>query len=122
LRSRFWLAFVFLVIFALGFFIFRRETTPRQEIYYRRGIDFARTGRYGSALLELNKVLAYDPHYAPAYNNIGVIYSKLGRKKDAVTALEKAVAIDPVFPEARYNLGKLYMDLSMEDQALVHLK
>ena len=122
MRNRFWLAFAFLVAFALCVYIFRKETTPRREICYRRGVDFARTGRYDIALADLNKAIAYDPGFAPAYNNIGVIYSRLGRKKDAITALERAIALDPVFPEARYNLGKIYMDLALEDRALEQLK
>ncbi|MDP8248032.1 MAG: tetratricopeptide repeat protein [Candidatus Tritonobacter lacicola] len=122
MRTRFWLVFAFLVAFVLCVYIFRKETTPRRQVYYRRGLDFAMTGKYDIALSELNKAIAYDPGFAPAYNNIGVIYSRLGRKKDAITALERAIALDPVFPEARYNLGKIYMDLALEDRALEQLK
>lgn len=122
MKNRFWLAFALLVALALCVYIVRKETTPRREIYYRRGIDFARTGRYNNALSDLNRAIAYDPGFAPAYNNIGVIYSKLGRKKDAITALERAIELDPVFPEARYNLGKIYMDLALQDRALEQMK
>lgn len=107
---------------SLGLYIFRTETVPSQQMYYRRGMDFARVGKYESAIRELNRALEYDPDFAPAYNNLGVIYSRLGRKREAIGALEKAVWLDPAFPEACYNLGKLYMELSVEDRALDHLR
>ena len=54
------------------------------------------------------KVLALDPNYVPALNNLGNILLELGEHQKAKECYEKAIEIDPNYANAHNNLGIIF--------------
>jgi len=62
-------------------------------------------GQYQQAVTLLQKVIAADATFAPAYVTLGEIYSSLGDLNHAIPALRKAVELRPESVSAHYGLG-----------------
>jgi len=67
--------------------ILRAETDPRQACEY------------------LQKAIAYDPNYGPAYITLGSAYNRLGQFDDAARALDHGIAIAPTLWQGYYELS-----------------
>jgi tetratricopeptide (TPR) repeat protein len=63
------------------------------------------------------KVLALDPNYINALNNLGVIFQRLGKKQRAKECYEKAIKINPNYADAHYNLGNIFKELERNQKA-----
>ena len=63
------------------------------------------------------KVLALDPNYINALNNLGVIFQRLGKKQRAKECYEKVIKINPTYADANYNLGNIFQELGDDQKA-----
>jgi tetratricopeptide (TPR) repeat protein len=73
--------------------------------------------RDGLALLE--RSVALDGEYAPAWQCIGATYGRMGQWERAIEPLQRALAVDPRDVEAFNTLGCAWMDLGCPDEARV---
>ncbi|MBI4637404.1 MAG: tetratricopeptide repeat protein [Candidatus Rokubacteria bacterium] len=64
------------------------------------------------------RVLALDPTYAAAWNNLGLLYHRMGRYAEARSAYASALQQDPRCCEAAYNLGSLHEDCGEVEEAI----
>lgn len=78
-------------------------------------------GQYPQAEALYRQVLADDPDFAPAENNLGKLLLDTDRVDEAVGHLEAAVRLAPDMFEARLNLGVVLMERGELDGALEHL-
>jgi tetratricopeptide (TPR) repeat protein len=67
--------------------ILKAESDPRQACEY------------------LQKAIAYDPNYGPAYIALGSAYNRLGQFDDAARALDHGIAIAPTLWQGYYELS-----------------
>lgn len=72
-------------------------------------------------IAQFKKIIAEDPTYDDAYNNLGVAYFYSGYTDSAITAIEQAIAINPYNPQAHNNLGYMLGTAHQYDDALKHL-
>lgn len=65
----------------------------------------------------LQKSLAIDPKFAPAYLQLGILDTVQQHFRDAIANFEKAIAFDPSLHEAHYRLAQAYRRLGESDKA-----
>lgn len=68
------------------------------------------------------RVIAMDPSYAAAWNNLGLLLHRMGRYDEARTAYTAALEADPRLAEAAYNLGSLDEDCGDVEEAIGHYR
>ena len=98
--------------------------------YYLRGVDLYSSSNFASAIIMLEKSLAADPNYAPAWAYLGRAYTTNGsllfggrdHYRRAEEAYEKAIALNPVFPEPRIYMANLFTDTGRVEEAVPLLK
>ena len=131
---------VFLVFFGYKWLDFSHEggkaTTPAgdtgqseakdksldRKTLYDKAMGLYNAGRLEEAKKVYEAVVALDPGYIEALNNLGIIYI---HEKDFDTAkqtLEKAVRLKPAYVESYYNLACLYSIKGDIDQGLRYLE
>ena len=54
------------------------------------------------------KVIALNPSYSNAYNNLGNVYARLGRFSEAVEQYKLAIRLDPANAAIYHNLASTY--------------
>jgi tetratricopeptide (TPR) repeat protein len=82
------------------------------ERWFERASQWdADPSRWDDAVEAYQKVVAVDPGYAAAWNNLGLLRHRLGQYAEAQEAYEAALRADPGCAEAAYNLGSLFEDL-----------
>ncbi|MGE5593440.1 MAG: tetratricopeptide repeat protein [Betaproteobacteria bacterium] len=82
------------------------------------GLSYWLSGNADKAIQELEKVLAANPNYLPACNNLGFILADTKRDlKRAVALLEKAVDGEPANPVYMDSLGWAYFKQERLDDA-----
>src|SRR5207247_5437519 len=64
------------------------------------------------------RVVAIDPTYSAAWNNLGLLLHRMGRYAEARTAYERALGESRECAEAAYNLGSLNEDTGDVDEAI----
>jgi tetratricopeptide (TPR) repeat protein len=74
--------------------------------------------RWEEAIDAYRRVVAVDPTYAAAWNNLGLLLHRMGRYDEARHAYESALAHDPECCEAAYNLGSLSEDRGDVEEAV----
>ena len=67
---------------------------------------------WDEAIAAYRRVIAIDPTYAAARNNLGLLLHRMGQYEEAQRAYAAALEQDPQLCEAAYNLGSLSEDLS----------
>jgi tetratricopeptide (TPR) repeat protein len=67
--------------------------------------------RWAEAVEAYQRVVAIDPGYAAAWNNLGLLQHRVGHYGGAQEAYEAALRADPTCAQAAYNLGSLFEDL-----------
>lgn len=70
------------------------------------------------ALEAYRRVVALDPGYAAAWNNLGLLLHRTGRYAEAAEAYATALHADPGCCQAAYNLGSLHEDESRGEDAI----
>jgi tetratricopeptide (TPR) repeat protein len=66
--------------------------------------------QWEDAVAAYRRVVAIDPTYAAAWNNLGLLLHRMGNYEEARAAYDAALAQDPRCSEAVYNLGSLAED------------
>jgi tetratricopeptide (TPR) repeat protein len=76
--------------------------------------------RWEEAIEGYRRVVAIDPTYAAAWNNLGLLLHRVGQHAEARTAYQTALEQDPRCCESAYNLGSLDEDEGRTDDAIAH--
>ncbi|HSF05750.1 MAG TPA: tetratricopeptide repeat protein [Methylomirabilota bacterium] len=91
------------------------------EAWFQRASEWdADPGRWEEAIDAYRRVVALDPAYAAAWNNLGLLLHRMGQYAEARQAYLEALAQDPRCAEAAYNLGSLDEDSGDPEQAIQH--
>jgi tetratricopeptide (TPR) repeat protein len=98
------------------------ETSPRNPLYHywTARLDYD-DGQFEPAVQRLLRVVALDPGFMRAWDNLGLNYDALGRFDDAVRSYEEALrlnrASETPSPWPALNLGLLLVKLDRLDEA-----
>jgi tetratricopeptide (TPR) repeat protein len=93
------------------------------ETWFERASEWdADPGHWEDAIDAYRRVVALDPTYAAAWNNLGLLLHRMGRYEEARAAYTAALEQDPRCAEAAYNLGSLDEDCGDAEQAIVHYR
>jgi tetratricopeptide (TPR) repeat protein len=89
------------------------------ETWFDRATEWeADPAQWDDAVDAYRRVVAVDPTYAAAWNNLGLLLHRMGRYEEARRAYLSALEQDATLCEAAYNLGSLSDDLSDVEQAI----
>jgi tetratricopeptide (TPR) repeat protein len=93
------------------------------ETWFERASEWdADPAQWKDAIDAYRRVVAIDPTYAAAWNNLGLLLHRMGRYDEAREAYDTAVAQDPECAEAAYNLGSLAEDQGDVEAAIAHYR
>jgi tetratricopeptide (TPR) repeat protein len=67
--------------------------------------------RWTEAVEAYERVIAIDPDYAAAWNNLGLLQHRMGQYRRAGECYRQALRADDVCVQAAFNLGSLHEDL-----------
>jgi cytochrome c-type biogenesis protein CcmH/NrfG len=82
------------------------------EMWFERASQWdADPAHWEDAIEAYEKVVAIDPGYAAAWNNLGLLRHRMGQYAEGQEAYEAALRAEPQCAEAAYNLGSLFEDL-----------
>jgi len=84
----------------------------------QRGIGFARSGEYQSALTEFTRAIRRDPTCADAFYNRALVSIEIGNVGQATSDLGTVVEIRPGFVEGRIRRGRLYLAMNEHEKAI----
>lgn len=73
---------------------------PDEKILHEMAVQAGELGKYEEALKHLNRVIAINPGFAPAYQSMGNNYYNLGRYEEALSSYKKAMQLDPDMRDA----------------------
>ena len=82
------------------------------------GAAAAQTKQMDKAISALLRVIAIQPHYAEAYNNMGNVLRDQGKLEKAMAYYQKALSLKSDYPEARYNVGVILQDQNKFEEAI----
>ena len=89
------------------------------ETWFERASEWdADPAQWEDAIAAYRRVVAIDPTYAAAWNNLGLLLHRMGRLDEAGKAYESALDQDGTCCEAVYNLGSLAEDRGDLDDAV----
>ena len=81
------------------------------ETWFERASEWdGDPARWDEAIEAYRRVVAIDPTYAAAWNNLGLLLHRMGQHDEAGAAYRSALEQDPMCCEAMYNLGSLAED------------
>jgi tetratricopeptide (TPR) repeat protein len=93
------------------------------ETWFDRASEWdADPARWDEAVDAYRRVVAMDPTYAAAWNNLGLLLHRMGRYDEARDAYSAALKAEPRLAEAAYNLGSLDEDCGDVEQAVGHYR
>jgi tetratricopeptide (TPR) repeat protein len=82
------------------------------EVWFARASEWdGDPGRWESAVDAYERVVAIDPGYAAAWNNLGLLHHRMGQYEQARRCYEAALEADDTCCQAAFNLGALQEDL-----------
>ena len=82
------------------------------EVWFARASEWdGDPERWESAVEAYERVLAIDPGYAAAWNNLGLLQHRMGHYERARTCYRAGLDADQTCPQAAFNLGSLSEDL-----------
>jgi tetratricopeptide (TPR) repeat protein len=86
--------------------------TEAAEVWFARASAWdGDPERWESAVDAYERVLAIEPDYAAAWNNLGLLQHRMGHYDKARDCYEAALEADQACPQAAFNLGSLHEDL-----------
>lgn len=89
------------------------------ETWFERASEWdGDPAQWEDAVVAYRRVVAIDPTYAAAWNNLGLLLHRMGRYDEAREAYRSALAQDPLCCEAVYNLGSLAEDCGELEEAV----
>ncbi len=89
------------------------------ETWFERASEWdSDPAQWEDAIAAYRRVVAIDPTYAAAWNNLGLLLHRMGQYDEARAAYESALTQDPSCCEAVYNLGSLAEDRGDLDDAV----
>ena len=89
------------------------------ETWFQRASEWdSDPARWDDAIDAYRRVVAIDPTYAAAWNNLGLLLHRMGRYIEARAAYLDALAQDAGLCEAAYNLGSLNEDEGNVEEAI----
>jgi tetratricopeptide (TPR) repeat protein len=89
------------------------------ETWFERASEWdADPSQWDDAVDAYRRVVAIDPTYAAAWNNLGLLLHRMGRYDDARVAYDRALREAADCAEAAYNLGSLNEDSGDVDGAI----
>jgi tetratricopeptide (TPR) repeat protein len=89
------------------------------ETWFERASEWdADPSQWDDAVDAYRRVVAIDPTYAAAWNNLGLLLHRMGRYDDARVAYDRALREAADCAEAAYNLGSLNEDTGDVDNAI----
>jgi tetratricopeptide (TPR) repeat protein len=89
------------------------------ETWFERASEWdADPSQWDDAIDAYRRVVAIDPTYAAAWNNLGLLLHRMGRYDDARVAYDRALREAADCAEAAYNLGSLNEDSGDVDGAI----
>jgi tetratricopeptide (TPR) repeat protein len=97
--------------------------TEQAETWFDRASEWdSDPGHWEDAVGAYRRVVAVDPSYAAAWNNLGLLLHRMGRYDEARAAYGAALRAEPQLAEAAYNLGSLDEDCGDVEQAIGHYR
>src|SRR3989454_489386 len=89
------------------------------ETWFERASEWdGNPAHWEDAIEAYRRVVAIDPHYAAAWNNLGLLLHRLGSYDEAEAAYRSALKHDPRCCEAAYNRGSLHEDRGLIEEAI----
>lgn len=88
------------------------------DINTQLGVEHMRQGNYEVALNRLERAIAMDNSYAPAYDALGLLYTQLKRPEEAAGYFKKAVELDPQNAGAMNNYGQLLCSMGKAEEGV----
>jgi tetratricopeptide (TPR) repeat protein len=93
------------------------------ETWFERASEWdADPDHWEDAVEAYRRVVALDPGYAAAWNNLGLLFHRMGRYAEAREAYQAALRADAALAEAAYNLGSLDEDCGAVEDAIAHYR
>lgn len=93
------------------------------EAWFERASEWDdEPSRWEDAVDAYQRVVALDPTYSAAWNNLGLVLHRLGRYPEARQAYATALRNDPDCAEAAYNLGSLHEDCGEPEEGVRHYR
>jgi tetratricopeptide (TPR) repeat protein len=93
--------------------------SEQAETWFERASEWdADPSQWDDAVDAYRRVVAIDPTYAAAWNNLGLLLHRMGRYDDARVAYDRALREAADCAEAAYNLGSLNEDTGDVDNAI----
>ena len=90
------------------------------ETWFERASEWdGDPAQWEDAIVAYRRVVAIDPTYAAAWNNLGLLLHRMGRYDEAEGAYASALEQDPNCCEAAYNLGSLHEDRGAPEDAIL---
>ena len=97
--------------------------SEQAETWFERASEWdADPAQWKDAIEAYRRVVAIDPSYAAAWNNLGLLLHRMGQYDEARVAYDTAVVQDPACAEAAYNLGSLAEDQGDGDAAIAQYR
>jgi tetratricopeptide (TPR) repeat protein len=84
----------------------------------QRGIAFAKSGDYQSAIAEFGRAIRRHPTFVDAFYNRALVSIEIGSLGQAASDLGAVVEIRPGFAEGRIRRGRLYVAMTEPDKAI----
>lgn len=107
---------------ALTYFQFAVEQEPLNlDFLFKEATAFVFTGNVQTGEALYRKIIAENPYYEKAWNNLGVLLMARGDLQQAESSFLKAIQLNPDYLIARLKLTELYIQSRQKSKARVAL-
>ena len=86
--------------------------------YNARGVIYAKSGRYQSAIEDFGETIRLQPAYANAYYNRGLAYANSGQYEHAIRDYNETSKLQPGFADIYFFRGTAYGELGQYQPAI----
>ena len=90
------------------------------EIYYKIGIEKAKSGDFQSAKIAFNMAKSLVDHYG-LYYNLGWVNFKLGENEEAIFNLQKSIELNQEYAPTYSMMGKILNSLGDYNRAITYI-